>query len=312
MIEQTVTILTTLITRSHPCQQDLGDEDEQDVEGSSEYDWVVIDTALDVVIGMALAMGTAFGELWKVFEKAVMKFASSQENLERSTAVGVIAECAAHMGAAVSPYTAAILKLLLKRLTDPDPETKSNAAYAVGQLIYNSTDINTYLPSYTDILTKLEPMLSIDHARIKDNATGCVCRMIISHPDRVPIADVLPVLVGLLPLKEDFEENAPVYECLYKLCKSSRPNLHLCRLVLTKLVFRRSQRAHRPESHPQAHRRVREGTLPSGGPADRRVAPDCTAHRAEPFQGQAGPISRSRAGAEACWSRLSVGLEVVV
>lgn len=221
MVEQTITVLTTIVTRSHPCQQDLGDEDEQDVEGgSSEYDWVVVDTALDVIIGLAAAMGSQFGELWKIFEKPVMKFASSQENLERSTAVGVLAECSAHMGAAVSPYTPAILKLLLKRLTDVDPETKSNAAYATGQLIYNSTDANTYLPSYTDILSKLEPMLSIDHARIKDNATGCVCRMIISHPDRVPIADVLPVLVGLLPLKEDFEENTPVYECLYKLCES--------------------------------------------------------------------------------------------
>ncbi|KAK7747243.1 hypothetical protein SLS53_001496 [Cytospora paraplurivora] len=222
MVEQTVTVLTTIVTRSHPCQQDLGDEDEQDVEGgSSEYDWVVVDTALDVIIGLAAAMGPQFGELWKIFEKPVMKFASSQENLERSTAVGVLAECSAHMGAAVSPYTPALLKLLLRRLTDPDPETKSNAAYATGQLIYNSNDSNTYLPSYTDILSKLEPMLSIDHARLKDNATGCVCRMIISHPDRVPIADVLPVLVGLLPLKEDFEENTPVYECLYKLYEAN-------------------------------------------------------------------------------------------
>lgn len=224
MIEQTVSIITTLITRSHPSQQDLGeDEDEQDVEGSSEYDWVVIDTAMDVVIGMAAAMGPAFSELWKIFEKPIMKFGSSTENLERSTAIGVIAECAGHMKAGVTPYTSAILKLLLKRLTDVDPETKSNAAYATGQLIYNSTDTNTYLSSFVDILSKLEPMLSIDHARIKDNATGCVCRMITSHPERMPIADVLPVLVGLLPLKEDFEENGPVYECLYKLCKFTSP-----------------------------------------------------------------------------------------
>lgn len=256
-MEQTVTVLTTLITRSHPCQQDLGEEeDEQDVEGSSEYDWVVVDTALDVIIGLAFAMGPAFGELWKIFEKPVMKFASSQENLERSTAVGVIAECAQHMGTAVSQYTPSILKLLLKRLTDIDPETKSNAAYATGQLIYNSNDANSYLPSYNDILSKLEPMLSIDHARLKDNATGCVCRLIISHPDRVPIADVLPVLVGLLPLKEDFEENKPVYECLYKLCKS----IHFTRVSYSdkKLTrhHRRSQRAHCPEPHAQAHWRV--------------------------------------------------------
>lgn len=244
MVEQTVTVLGTLITRSHPCQQDLGDEgdEEEDVEGSSEYDWLIIDTALDVVIGLAFAMGPAFGELWKVFEKTIIKFASSTENLERSTAVGVIAECSAHMGEGVTPYTATLLKLLLRRLTDPDPETKSNAAYATGQLCYHSADSKTYLASYAEILQKLEPMLSIDHARIKDNATGCVCRMIISHPDHVPISEVLPVLVGLLPLKEDFEENEPVYECIYKLCKFLAFSRHHCFLghVLTSIQTRQT------------------------------------------------------------------------
>ena len=89
MLTQTVTALGTIITRSHPCQQDLGDkEDEQEVEGSAEYDWLVIDTALDVVIGLSVATGPDFGELWKVFEKPIMKFASSNESIERSTAVG--------------------------------------------------------------------------------------------------------------------------------------------------------------------------------------------------------------------------------
>ncbi|KFX85975.1 hypothetical protein V490_09290 [Pseudogymnoascus sp. VKM F-3557] len=38
--------------------------------------------------------------------------------------------------------------------------------------------------------------------------------MITAHPDKVPISDVLPVLAGLLPLKEDYEENAPIYSCI--------------------------------------------------------------------------------------------------
>ncbi|KAK3381004.1 armadillo-type protein [Podospora didyma] len=227
MMKEIVTVLTTIITRSHPCQQDLGDEDEdQEVEGTSEYDWLVIDTALDVVIGLAVALGPSFSELWKVFEKPILKFASSEsENIERSTGVGVIAECAANMEAAVTPYTAKLLNLLLKRLSDTDNETKSNAAYATGQLILNSTDSNTYLPQYENILRKLEPMLQIQEARIKDNAAGCICRMIMAHPDRVPISEVLPALVGLLPLKEDFEENSPLYECIFKLYQAHEPTV---------------------------------------------------------------------------------------
>jgi hypothetical protein len=220
-MKEVVTAITTIITRSHPCQQDLGDDDEeQEVEGSSEYDWLVIDTALDVVIGLAVALGPGFAELWKIFEKPILKFAAAEsENIERSTGVGVIAECAANMEAAVTPYTEKLLKVLLKRLSDPDLETKSNAAYATGQLIYHSTDSNVYLPHYTSILQKLEPMLQIQEARIKDNAAGCLSRMIMAHPGQVPIPDVLPALIGLLPLKDDYEENSPVYECLLKLCK---------------------------------------------------------------------------------------------
>ena len=223
LMKEVISVTTSIITRSHPCQQDLGDEDEeQEVEGTSEYDWLVIDTALDVVIGLAVALGGSFAELWKLFESPILKFASSEsENIERSTGVGVIAECASNMEAAVTPYTGKLLSLLLKRLSDTDQETKSNAAYATGQLIFNSTDSATYLPHYETILRKLEPMLQIDGARIKDNAAGCLCRMIMAHPDRVPIADVLPALVGLLPLKEDYEENTPVYKCLYQLCMLS-------------------------------------------------------------------------------------------
>ncbi|KAI1760104.1 importin beta-4 subunit-like protein [Hypoxylon sp. FL1150] len=226
MMEQIITVLGTLITRAHPCQTDLGEiEEDPAVEGSSEWDWLVVDTALDVLIGLASALGTQFAEVWKVFEKPITKLLSSNEALERSTAVGVVAECVAYMGNAVTPYTSTLLRPLLHRLSDEDKETKSNAAYATGQLVYHSEDANTYLPAYSEILRKLEPLLQIKDARLQDNAAGCLCRMILAHPDQVPIADVLPALVDLLPLKEDYEENKPVYQCLHKLYVLSNPTV---------------------------------------------------------------------------------------
>src|SRR5699024_10107990 len=66
----------------------------------------------------------------------------------------------------------------------------------------------------------------IPEARIKDNASGCLCRMILAHPDRVPLAQVLPALVDLLPLKEDYEENTPVYQCIYKLYEQGEPTIN--------------------------------------------------------------------------------------
>lgn len=218
-MEQIITVLGSITTRCHPCQQDLGDEDENqdELQGSSEWDWLIIDTALDVLIGLAAALGSQFSEIWKVFQKPILRFISSNEHIERSTAVGVVAECISYMGSSVTPYTSTLLTPLLHRLSDEDPETKSNTAYALGQLVLNSEDQATYLPAFPQILRSLEPLLQIQAQRLQDNAAGCLCRMILANPEHVPIADVLPALVGLLPLKEDFEENKPVYKCLHQL-----------------------------------------------------------------------------------------------
>jgi hypothetical protein len=213
--ERLTSTVGAMITKAHPCQQDMGDDDDhEENEESSEYDWLVIDTALDVVIGMSAALGEQFAEVWKIFMKPVMKFASSQTSYERSTAVGVIAECTSNMKSGVTPFTSQLLKLLLHRMSDEDAETKSNAAYAMGLLLFHSTDSTTYLSSYNTVLTKLEPLLQTRHARTLDNACGCVSRMIMAHQDKVPVDDIMPVLVGLLPLKEDYEENTPIFECI--------------------------------------------------------------------------------------------------
>lgn len=213
--------LVALVEKDHTCQKDYGDEEDSGaLEGTSEYDWLTIDTALDAVIGLSVALGPAFGEMWKIFQKPIMKFASSSDSVERSTSVGVIAECVKNMKDAVTPYSPSLLKLLLHRLSDEDSETKSNAAYAIGVLQEHCADTQGILKIFPTILNKLEPLLQTDEARCKDNAAGCVSRMILKHPSNMPIAQVLPALIDILPLKEDFEENEPVYEMIVQLCKS--------------------------------------------------------------------------------------------
>jgi hypothetical protein len=54
-----------------------------------------------------------------------------------------------------------------------------------------------------------------------DNAAGAVARLILAHPDAMPLDQVLPVLTGALPLKADFAENEPVFDCLFQLFRSN-------------------------------------------------------------------------------------------
>ncbi|OOQ88182.1 importin subunit beta-4 [Penicillium brasilianum] len=221
VLHNVIQMVTDIITKQHPCQMEFGPEEEtlEAGEETSEFDWVVVDTALDVVSGMAAALGQSFAELWKVFEKTILRYASSTESLERATAVGVLAECINGMGAAVTPFTSVFLKLLLHRLGDEDPQTRSNAAYAVGRLVERSNSDAEIVKEFPTILSHLESCLQMNVSRLQDNATGCVSRMILRHRDHIPTKDVLPVLVNILPLKNDFEENDPLYRMICQMYK---------------------------------------------------------------------------------------------
>jgi hypothetical protein len=68
------------------------------------------------------------------------------------------------------------------------------------------------------LLTALSPLFNNQTLpNTTDNAAGAVARMIIAHPEAVPLDQVLPVFINALPLKADYEENQPVFECIFKL-----------------------------------------------------------------------------------------------
>jgi importin-4 len=221
-------IVTDIITKQHSCQTSYDDEDldDEDLE-SNELEWIVIDNGMDVISGLAAALGGSFAELWKMFEKQVLKYASGQEALGRASACGVLAEVITGMESAVTPYTPSIMTILLKRLSDEDAQTKSNAAYAIGRLVEKSDDANTVVKAYPQIMQKLENMLGINEARCMDNAAGCVSRLILKHRDGVPVEDVLPALVnsGVLPLTEDYQENEPVWTMIVQLYRDNDPTV---------------------------------------------------------------------------------------
>ncbi|KAL8800553.1 MAG: hypothetical protein Q9182_005108 [Xanthomendoza sp. 2 TL-2023] len=225
--------LLLILNKKHTCQLDMGpldtasspDDLDPGVIESSEYDWLVIDTALDVVVSLSHVLGPTFAEFYKLVEKSILRFASSSESYERSTAVGVLAECIRGMDASVTPSTASLFKILMHRLNDEAAEVKSNAVFAIGLLIQKSKDEREVGRHFNTVLAKLEPLLGQDEARLKDNAAGCVGRMVMSYQDKVPLSAVLPALVSVLPLKEDFEENVAVWGCLVRLYSAGEPTI---------------------------------------------------------------------------------------
>ncbi|MCJ1282366.1 hypothetical protein MMC26_001689 [Xylographa opegraphella] len=226
-IEKAAEVLLALLKKTHPCQlEDDDDPEEGDIpQESSEDDWYIVDSALDVIATLAAAIGDRFAPLWKVLEKPLLQYASSSENAQRSAAIGTIADAIRGMGKAVTPFTSTLLKVLLHRMSDEDPLAKSNAAFAIGLLVEYSDKDNEIKRAYNPILMKLEPLLQTQESRQLDNAAGCISRMIMKHPENIPLGEVLPALISLLPLKEDYEENEPIFSMIIKLYSSGNDTM---------------------------------------------------------------------------------------
>lgn len=190
--------------------------EEDEVGGSSsEFDFIVIDSALDVIGALAEALGPEFLRVWPVFSPVLFGLIKDGEVMDRVTAIGVFADVISGMDTAVSQYTGEFLQVLLHCLNDPSLVAQSNAAYGVGRLIESTTNDSEVIGQYPVILHKLDPLLT--HVQHRDNAVGCLARMTLKHRDHVPLSNVLPVIAGILPLK-DSRENEPVYKMICELC----------------------------------------------------------------------------------------------
>lgn len=219
---QLVDVILAILRKKHACQQDPDETEQVDAENveSSEYEWQVIESALDLISGLSKALGPSFPEIWPMLEKAILKYTSGTAKVERSSTVGTIAECIENMGSAVTPYTASLMRVMLKRLSDEDVDTRSNAAYGTGLLCFHSQDEKEVISNYGTILAKLEPLLHDNQQnRLLDNSAGCVARMIHRHPSKVPMSEVLPALLRLLPAREDYVENKAVFSMMIAMCK---------------------------------------------------------------------------------------------
>lgn len=111
---------------------------------------------------------------------------------------------------------------LLKLLSDDELEVHSNAALTVGVLVEHGT---VYLsPQYLHFLPALRPLFEVpsDAPTAKLNArgkaAGAVSRIILK---KIPLDQVLPVIIGIPLWKNDFIQNRSVFSTLFHLFRST-------------------------------------------------------------------------------------------
>ncbi|XP_065827818.1 importin-4-like [Oscarella lobularis] len=217
-LDSIVIIVRRVFESKATCQDEGSDDGEAEEEDQAEMDGVLIELAGDVLPPLASALGgPSFAPYFAGFLPLLLAKSRNCSVAERSFAFGTIGEILFAMESAVSSFVKHLLPVLSAGLKDSEEEVRGNAVYGIGVLA--SQGGLEVVIHYQTILQELFSVLQIQQQKnhIVDNVCAAVCRMISAHPEAVPLAHVLPVVIERLPLKEDFTENETVYGCIVDL-----------------------------------------------------------------------------------------------
>ncbi|GAA5999843.1 uncharacterized protein JCM10292_003769 [Rhodotorula paludigena] len=219
--------LSAILQRKALCQMAADDEEGAEAD-QSEYDAALIGAAADLVGTLATTLGADFAQLFAAFLPDMVKYYDlNRSTADRSTAIGSLAEIVNGMEGASTTFADTLFPLFLQALSDPEPEVQSNAAFAMGSLLFHAqSDLSS---QYLTVLGALHPLFSLPddgqskHENAKDNACGAVARMIVKNSAAVPLDQVVPVFLQSLPLRRDYAESSSVFDAVLSLLQQNNP-----------------------------------------------------------------------------------------
>ncbi|KAK1736613.1 importin [Skeletonema marinoi] len=228
-----------LLAKEAPCQQ-LEDYGEEFGDEDDDHD-AFMTSVCDLVGSFGRVMGHHFVQYLPKFLPPICEYAkSSRPPSDRSMAVGCLGELAQELGAGISEYWSNVFyPAAIAGLADSDYSVRRNAAFCIGVSCEGLGE--SVASQYGTMLQAMSPLFGIDvndgdtAAACVDNASAAVARMITTSPSSVPLAQVLPVVLKALPLKNDMTENETVYNCLFGLLEKNQPDLIANKLELSRV-----------------------------------------------------------------------------
>lgn len=220
-----------LLVKVAPCQ--MGDEIYGEFPEDDDDHDVVMQSACDLVGSFCRVMGAQFVQYLQQFLPAVCNYAkSSRPPTDRSMAIGCLSEIAQELeGSILEHWQSVFLPAIMSGLADPEDNVKRNAAFCAGICCEHLKE--GVVADYSQILQSISPLFAIDTVvkdneaskACVDNAAAAVARMIMASPANVPIPQVIPAFLSVLPLKSDMTENETVYKCLIGLLSMNQPDV---------------------------------------------------------------------------------------
>nr|XP_033779924.1 importin-4 [Geotrypetes seraphini] len=212
-----------LVLQQKTCCQDPEAEDGDDDDGQqAEYDSMLIEYAGEGIPLIALAVGgQMFAPYFAGFLPLLLsKMKPNSSSSDKSFAVGTIAETVQALGPFSAQFLPRLLPVLLAGAREDNEEVRSNSVFGLGVVVEHGKE--AAFEHYPKILGVLSSIIAQEeNIRVKDNVCGAVSRLIMTSPERVPVDQVLPVMLKSMPLKDDFEENTTTFNCIAFLYKEN-------------------------------------------------------------------------------------------
>eukprot|EP01063_Lacrimia_lanifica_P017804 TRINITY_DN24794_c0_g1_i1.p1 TRINITY_DN24794_c0_g1~~TRINITY_DN24794_c0_g1_i1.p1 ORF type:complete len:1085 (+),score=437.92 TRINITY_DN24794_c0_g1_i1:46-3300(+) len=220
--------LKNLLMCQTPCQE-RDDEDDDDEDLEEDHDEQLIDRVFEMIDKFA----TAYGPDWRgifdeIFPLIEGYLAAGRPESDHYMAFATLGESCSAMGCKLLGLENKILDYCVSRgLKSKNPGVRSNACYTIGAVCEGAGQAG--VPKYQVLLPMLGQVVTTpakdgsDFAmRAVDNAVAAVCRMMKVSPGSCFMQHTLPAVLGHIPLKADFGENAGVYGTLLHLLTTAK------------------------------------------------------------------------------------------
>jgi hypothetical protein len=184
----------------------------------------------DLIGGICRVMGKEFASALPQFLAPILGFVkSSRPTSDRAMGMGCLGEIAQELEGSIAPFwTSAFLPAICSGLGDSENTVKRNSAFAAG-VACESMGVEI-AANYPQILQALHPLFLVDRsseagAAVVDNAVAAVSRMISVNSTALPMSQVVPIILGMLPLKSDMTENETVYTMILEQLQVGQPDI---------------------------------------------------------------------------------------